>query len=335
MRNVVNRKKRIPIPRQVAARVLYLADRTCCVCRTPGKQVQIHHIDEDPSNNIESNLAVLCFDCHNLTQVAGGFGRRLDADQIILYRDSWHVSVTRQRGSTYRKLDEAASVDVQLELATSLAEIYLEYGDYTDLAIHYNTIGNESLRDKYIERALAAGVDDDTVVFLRGDLQGQPDLIPDEVAERILSTLEAKQNWLQRARTLRHLHRWEESARDYCKGIIELLAQGNTFTAAFYLKELCEEGIHRELFLLAYSESRELWWKIRALEELGDRDELRRLLIANEEEIRQNSDTSMLVVLEESIGDDRAYIEARKRFAHEEVAIEVELSEIDDEEESE
>lgn len=43
----------------------------------------------------------------------------------------------------------------------------------------------------------------------------------------------------------------------------------------------------------------------------------------------------MLAVLEESIGDDRAYIEARKRFAHEEVAIEVELSEINDEEESE
>jgi hypothetical protein len=113
-------------------------------------------------------------------------------------------------------------------------------------------------------------------------LQGQPDLIPDEVAERLLSTQKAEQNWLQRARTLRHLHRWEESARDYCKGIIELLTQGNTFTAAFYLKELREEGIHRELFLLAYSESRELWWKIRALEELGDRDELRRLLMANE-----------------------------------------------------
>lgn len=116
MRNVVIEKAYSNPPASRSSRFVP-SGPTCCVCRTPGKQVQIHHIGEDPSNNIESNLAVLCFDCHNFIQVAGGFGRRLDADQIILYRDSWHVSVTRQRGSTYRKLDEAASVDVQLELA--------------------------------------------------------------------------------------------------------------------------------------------------------------------------------------------------------------------------
>ena len=80
-------KKRIPIPKELAVRVLFLSDRTCCRCNTMGLSPQIHHIDEDPTNNKESNLAVLCFLCHNETTIKGGKGRLLDASQIILYRD--------------------------------------------------------------------------------------------------------------------------------------------------------------------------------------------------------------------------------------------------------
>jgi len=73
----------------VAAEVLIAHDRTCCVCGERGKRVQIHHIDENPSNNDPQNLAVLCFDCHNETQIEGGFGRSLDATQVTRYRDEW------------------------------------------------------------------------------------------------------------------------------------------------------------------------------------------------------------------------------------------------------
>jgi 5-methylcytosine-specific restriction endonuclease McrA len=72
-------KKRTPIPAELAARLLFLSDRTCCVCRTAGKEVQIHHLDENPANNEASNLAVLCTECHDDTQLRGGFGRKLDS----------------------------------------------------------------------------------------------------------------------------------------------------------------------------------------------------------------------------------------------------------------
>lgn len=90
-------KERIEVPRQLAASVLFLADRTCCVCRERGKPIQIHHVDENPVNNELQNLAVVCFECHNDTQIKGGFGRKLDAAQIIQYRDDWIARVTTRR----------------------------------------------------------------------------------------------------------------------------------------------------------------------------------------------------------------------------------------------
>jgi hypothetical protein len=64
--------------------------------------VQIHHIDDDNSNNVEANLAVLCFDCHDLTMVKGGFGRSLDAAQVTHYRDEWIARVAELK----KKADE-------------------------------------------------------------------------------------------------------------------------------------------------------------------------------------------------------------------------------------
>lgn len=91
-------KRRTPvISPDVAAKVQFLADRTCCVCRKQGKPVQIHHIDADPTNNDIENLAVLCLDCHTQTLVSGGFYRKLDANQVRLYRDDWLNAVAKQR----------------------------------------------------------------------------------------------------------------------------------------------------------------------------------------------------------------------------------------------
>jgi hypothetical protein len=90
-------KTRLVIPEDTAAAVLFAADRTCCVCNLRSRPVQIHHIDEDPSNNDYSNLAVLCVECHNETQLKGGFGRRLNAPQVVRYRDNWNLRVLSRR----------------------------------------------------------------------------------------------------------------------------------------------------------------------------------------------------------------------------------------------
>ncbi len=72
------------------------------MCRERGKRVELHHIDENPGNNVEANLAVLCFDCHDDTQVRGGFGRKLNADVVIRYRDEWTRRVIQRRDAADR-----------------------------------------------------------------------------------------------------------------------------------------------------------------------------------------------------------------------------------------
>lgn len=93
-----SKKKRIDIPEDVKDEVLFLSDRTCCKCHIPRKPIQIHHIDEDPANNAPQNLAVLCLECHDETQVSGGFSRKLSAGQVRRYRDDWIAQLAKQRG---------------------------------------------------------------------------------------------------------------------------------------------------------------------------------------------------------------------------------------------
>lgn len=96
------KKKRIPLSADLAAEVMFTSDRTCCVCNERGRSVQIHHIDEDPSNNTFENLAVLCFQCHDETQISGGFGRKLNANLVIKYRDQWYPRVQTRREAADR-----------------------------------------------------------------------------------------------------------------------------------------------------------------------------------------------------------------------------------------
>ena len=90
-------KKRTPIPDDLAAEVLFAADRICCVCKKRWKSTQIHHIDENRNHNVFENLAVLCLDCHNDTQIKGGFGRKLNAPLVTKYRDEWLQDVKLRR----------------------------------------------------------------------------------------------------------------------------------------------------------------------------------------------------------------------------------------------
>jgi hypothetical protein len=94
-----DKKQRVEIPPETAAETLFLSDRTCCVCRQRGKATQLHHIDNDPSNSISENLAVLCFDCHRDTQIRGGFDRKLDAAQVRLYKKDWIERVEAKRSA--------------------------------------------------------------------------------------------------------------------------------------------------------------------------------------------------------------------------------------------
>lgn len=129
----MTKKSRIPISKELAAKVLFLSDRTCCKCNIPGRYVQIHHIDEDPSNNEEVNLAVLCSICHDETMTKGGFGRQLDSIQVILYRDSWLQRVQKRK----EKADELASINTVTGIEQK-KERNESLEDFLDYKINYD-----------------------------------------------------------------------------------------------------------------------------------------------------------------------------------------------------
>lgn len=58
-----NKKKRIPIPAKIKKEIFERADNACQNC---GHEyaLDIHHLDENPSNNSKNNLIVLCATCH-------------------------------------------------------------------------------------------------------------------------------------------------------------------------------------------------------------------------------------------------------------------------------
>ena len=314
-------KTRVEIPPVLSARVLFMSDRTCCVCRAKGKSVQIHHIDDDPSNCTFENLAVLCLDCHTETQVRGGFHRKLDSDQVTLYRDDWIAVVGRERAAARTiASDQHMSEQSDLELATSIAEIYRDADAHEQLAMHYLTLGNTELRDKYIELAIESGMDDASIIFYRSE-QNRVDLIPEEVVRREERRLLRHKNFFQVARLYRSLNRRVEAVQMTCRGALEAIASGNMFTAAYYLKEMAAEGDIQSLFELAFEEakkSNDLWWQVRALQEMDMDGEADRLLKANREQIESGAELHLRQALALTEGDERRFIELSKNEAREE-----------------
>jgi hypothetical protein len=96
---------RPPVPPERADQVMFQSDRTCCVCRKPKRTVQIHHLDDERTHNKMDNLAALCLECHNRTQLKGGFGRKLNEGQIRLYRKEWYKIVKERRAGTRKRQD--------------------------------------------------------------------------------------------------------------------------------------------------------------------------------------------------------------------------------------
>jgi hypothetical protein len=91
--------QRKPIPTSVEGKILFLADHTCSICTTRYKDVQIHHIDEDPANNDLANLIVVCLDCHSRVTGRRGLGRAYARGEVRSYKRSWEARVHASRGA--------------------------------------------------------------------------------------------------------------------------------------------------------------------------------------------------------------------------------------------
>lgn len=78
-----NKKTRRKIPKAVVDKVKQEFHHRCALCRAD--YCEVHHIDEDPSNNDPDNLIPLCPNCHH-GRVHGRGGHRIDAGALRRYR---------------------------------------------------------------------------------------------------------------------------------------------------------------------------------------------------------------------------------------------------------
>jgi hypothetical protein len=92
------------LPLSLERRVIVKNKNCCCICQGDGygKEVLIHHIDGNNSNNVESNLAVLCL-VHASMADAGlrqgklGAGKKLKPDSVKQYKKMWERKIGFER----------------------------------------------------------------------------------------------------------------------------------------------------------------------------------------------------------------------------------------------
>ena len=89
-------KPRATVPAKVADALLVANRRACCICRER-KHVVIHHIDEDPSNNDPTNLAIVCHDCHSHASGDEGLGRKFSANEVEQHKLAWEQECSVSR----------------------------------------------------------------------------------------------------------------------------------------------------------------------------------------------------------------------------------------------
>lgn len=289
MTNTISMKKRLDIPPTISAQVLFLSDRTCCVCRKKGKYIQIHHLDEKPDNYDINNLAILCLECHTDTQIKGGFHRKLDSHQIQLYRDDWYRIVAKQRVTE--------SEDETIKMPNKRAEmiqLYKESRNDFALATIYNEFKNIKLRDKHIENILSKTSDPDSIIYYRS-MQKRLDLIPKAIIKNEIKRLTKEKSWHNLGRLYYHIHQFEKASEYYVKSIQESIKKGNLFSTAFYIKEI-NELLVDELFKIELKKAKEkndIWWQMRCLQELGLQSKIKELLIKNKKRIKKSDDIDL------------------------------------------
>jgi hypothetical protein len=88
-------KQRKTIPLTIKHILFYNCARTCCVCKNPNHPIQIHHLDEDTSNNIYKNLVALCSICHNEAHTHHKLTNNLTIKELIHHKSKWEENIKK------------------------------------------------------------------------------------------------------------------------------------------------------------------------------------------------------------------------------------------------
>lgn len=83
------------IPATLKQKLLYESRYCCAICQKSG--CQIHHIDQDHSNNAEENLIVLCTAHHDEAHTIRTMSNNLDARALRHAKNAWTEQVRNSR----------------------------------------------------------------------------------------------------------------------------------------------------------------------------------------------------------------------------------------------
>lgn len=135
-------RKAIPKPRE--AEILFLNRHACCICQDKGKDVQIHHIDGDNSNNDITNLAALCLDCHSQVTGMRGLGKSYSPLEVKRYKKEWETIIKRKYAlPSISRAKRPSKIERQLFIYEAKSLIYrmLSAKD-TNIALFETGFGN-------------------------------------------------------------------------------------------------------------------------------------------------------------------------------------------------
>jgi hypothetical protein len=151
-----NTKKpeRIPPDADVVTAVLVAAGHRCCICHHYG--VQLHHINRDPSDSAEANLAPLCIRDHDLAETPSPSVRHLTPDQIRRYKRDWEAIV---RSGKVLVDDPPTDFKASLTIAfTALFKIRERVQRGSDEAVEAESLGQQLLTLRAVLAAEPGGM---------------------------------------------------------------------------------------------------------------------------------------------------------------------------------
>lgn len=312
------KENRTPIPKEVANIALFLSNRSCCVCRTPGRAIQLHHLDGNRNNHKLDNLAVLCLQCHDETLLKGGFGRKLNSGLIKLYRNELYLENKRR----FELIPNLKNIFTEIEVSkkqqitknTQSLDDYMFYitidmcyeNEYWGLlAFEYNIINQKELAKKYANKSIEKAIINEdwievitTKIFIFGTEDIEPDLI-EKAADMYLK----QENYCDLARLYQELGYSEETLIYYNKGIEKFIKEKNWFSAGFYLREsgnIDKAKIFFNKALKSYLDKVDVFWILRSYEELEMFSELKKFAedIIENNKFNNISDEEKLKVME-------------------------------------
>lgn len=302
-------QKRTQIPKDIANLTLFLSDRTCCVCRVPRRAIQIHHLDGNNDNHELDNLAVLCLQCHDETQIKGGFGRKLNSELIKLYRNEFYIDNKKRLkkiipnfNSLFKKITlpkKKITSNPQLmmqdtEFIHKTIDLCHEKEDWALLAYQYKWINQKELGYKYAKKCIEESINNEEwirVVQMQLDFLGSENIEPEFLKKAVNSYLKNR-NFSQLARLYRDLGNPELATISYNKSIEIDIRKREWFSAGYYLKEsgnLDRAKVFLKRALKENLKKGDVHWIIRCYEELEMFEELKNFAedIVNSEKIKE------------------------------------------------